>query len=244
MYKNLLKKLWLTEEESFIYLFLLENPKKTITDISKQASINRPKLYKILPYMKEQWLISEVLIWKRNFYMAENPKILNSYLSSIKRDFETFIPEIENLYSNSFTKPLFKHLTWNIGIKNIFLDIGNTLKKGDTFYRYSSRNNVKKTSIANSDYVEYKTIREKKELQRLVITNSYLQSIKEEKLNKEVVIIPKTFDLFEDNITKIIYANKVAIIDYNTRESFVIESSIFANFERKIFTLLFRFLKN
>jgi len=68
--------------------------------------------------------------------------------------------------------------------------------------------------------------------------------LKPNKLTKDVVIIPKDYDIFEDNITKIIYANKVAIIDYNTQECFIIESSIFANFERKIFKLLFKFLRN
>jgi hypothetical protein len=50
----------------------------------------------------------------------------------------------------------------------------------------------------------------------MVITNEYLNSLKPNKMEKEVVVIPKSFDLFEDNITKIIYANKVAIIDYNS----------------------------
>ncbi|NCO31477.1 hypothetical protein GW891_01310 [bacterium] len=77
----------------------------------------------------------------------------------------------------------------------------------------------------------------------MVITNDYLNNLKGNKLDKEVVIVPKNFDLFEDNITKIIYANKVAIIDYNTEESFIIESYIFANFEKKLFKLLFNFLK-
>jgi len=58
-----------------------------------------------------------------------------------------------------------------------------------------------------------------------------------------VVIIPPDYDLFEDNVTKIIYANKVAIIDYHTFESFVIESEAFAGFEKKLFALLFRFLR-
>ncbi|NCO31478.1 TrmB family transcriptional regulator [bacterium] len=37
-----------------MYLFLISNPKKTIMDLSKELSINRPKLYKILPSMLEQ----------------------------------------------------------------------------------------------------------------------------------------------------------------------------------------------
>jgi hypothetical protein len=91
--------------------------------------------------------------------------------------------------------------------------------------------------------LKYKKIREEKKLERMVITNNYLNDLKKEDIKKEVVVIPKEFDLFEDNITKIIYANKVAIIDYNSQENFIIESQIFANFERKIFKLLFKFLR-
>ncbi|MDD2907918.1 MAG: helix-turn-helix domain-containing protein [Candidatus Gracilibacteria bacterium] len=241
---KLLNKIGLNELESKIYLFLISNPKKTITDLSKDLFINRPKLYKILPSMLEQGLISKIIIGKRIFYIAENPKILNSYLDNIKNDFELYIPELEKEFSNNFTKPVFKHLSGKSGIRNIFLDIGNSLNKGDIFYRYSSRNNISKTSIDKKEYDKYKKLREEKKLERMVITNDYLNKIKGNKIDKEVVIVPKNFDIFEDNITKIIYGNKVAIIDYNTEESFIIESFIFANFEKKIFKLLFNFLKS
>ncbi len=243
MNTNLLKHLWLSENESEIYLFLLSNQNKTLSDISKQTGINRPNLYKIIPSMVENWLISKVIKGKRTHFLAENPKILNNYLENIKNDFDTYIPEIQKIYENNFSKPVFKHLQWKNGVKNIFLDIWNTLKTGDVFYRYSSRNDINQTSIPKKDYEQYKKLREEKKLERYVITNEYLNDLKPKKLEKDVVVIPKKYDLFEDNITKIIYANKVAIIDYNTFESFIIESPIFANFERKIFLLLFKFLK-
>jgi len=58
------------------------------------------------------------------------------------------------------------------------------------------------------------------------------------------VSIPKLYDLFEDNISKIIYANKVAIIDYESETSFIIENKKLADFEKKIFKLLFKYLRN
>lgn len=244
MQEHILEKLGLSKEEAQIYLFLIKNPKQTISDLSNKLLINRPKLYTILPAMIESWLIWNMLVGKRKYYIAENPDIFNSYFHKIKNDFGVFIPEIKEMYGNNFKKPIFKHLRWKSGMKNIFLDIAYTLSVWDTFYRYSSRRNVTKTSIPNTQWQEYKNLRDKKKLERMVITNDYLNSLKEKKLEKEVVIIPKDFDIFEDNITKLIYANKVAIIDYNTEECFVIESQIFANFERKIFQLLFRFLRN
>lgn len=243
MNEFILQKLWLSQDESNIYLFLIQNQNQTITEISKWTKINRPKLYKILPNMVETGLIGNIMNGKRTHYIAENPKILSQYLENIKNEYDLYIPEIEKLYQNQFSKPIFKHLTWKNGIKNIFIDIGNTLKTWDIFYRYSSRNDVTKTSIPQKDYEQYKKLREEKRLERYVITNEYLNDLKPKKLEKDVVIIPKKYDLFEDNITKIIYANKVAIIDYNSLESFIIESPIFANFEKKIFLLLFKFLK-
>ncbi len=243
MNEIILQKLWLSQDEANIYLFLINNQNQTIAEISKWTKINRPKLYKILPNMVETGLIGNIMNGKRTHYIAENPKILSQYLENIKNEYDLYIPEIEKLYQNQFSKPIFKHLTWKNGIKNIFIDIGNTLKTWDIFYRYSSRNDVTKTSIPQKDYEQYKKLREEKRLERYVITNEYLNDLKPKKLEKDVVIIPKKYDLFEDNITKIIYANKVAIIDYNSLESFIIESPIFAHFEKKIFLLLFKFLK-
>jgi hypothetical protein len=50
----------------------------------------------------------------------------------------------------------------------------------------------------------------------MVITSEKIEAKKQKKLEKEVVLIPKKHDLFEENITKIIYADKVAVIDYTS----------------------------
>lgn len=243
MYTSFLKKLWLSESESAIYVLLLNSSKKNISQISVETWINRPKLYKLLPYMEEMWLISIIIIGQRKFYIAENPKILSNYFENIKEDFGIFLPKIENIYSNNFKKPIFKNSRWKKAIRNIFLDIANTLNIWDVFYRYSSRNNKETSSIPRSEYLKYKKIREQKKLERMVITNEYLNNLKKKNLAKDVVVIPKDYDIFEDNITKIIYANKVAIIDYNTDECFIIESIIFATFEKKLFKLLFKLMR-
>lgn len=243
MYTKFLKKLWLGEDESSIYLLLLNSSKKNLSQISAELWINRPKLYKLLPYMVEMWLISSILVWERTFYIAENPKILSNYFENIKEDFDVFLPKIENIYSNNFKKPIFKNSSWKKAIRNIFLDIANTLNTWDIFYRYSARNNTKISSIPRAEYKKYSKIRNEKKLERMVITNEYLNNLKEKNIKKDVVVIPHDFDIFEDNITKIIYANKVAIIDYNTDECFVIESIIFASFERKLFKLLFKLMQ-
>lgn len=115
----------------------------------------------------------------------------------------------------------------------------NSLDVGETYMRYSSRT----TDQGVEKYAYYRKIRDKKEIQRLIITSEENASKKPKRLNHEVLTIPKDFDLFDDNISKIIYKNKVAIIDYNTMTSFVVEDAKFARFEAKLFRLLFRYLK-
>jgi sugar-specific transcriptional regulator TrmB len=168
MNTNILKKLWLSEDESKIYLFLIKDQNKTISDISKSLNINRPKLYKIIPSMIETWLISKIMNWKRTNYIAENPRVLKNYLENIKSDFDTYIPEIEKIYENKFKKPIFKHLKWENQVNNIYLDIANSLNMWDIFYRYSSRKNIEETSVKNSDFEKYKKIREEKNLKDML----------------------------------------------------------------------------
>lgn len=105
--------------------------------------------------------------------------------------------------------------------------------------RYSART----SNQWDEKYVNYRKIRDEKELQRLIITSEDNAGKKPKRLNHEVLTIPSNFDLFDDNIAKIIYKNKVAIIDHNTQTSFIIENEKFATFETKIFKLLFKFLR-
>ena len=62
MYSIFLEKLGLSEDEAAIYLHLLNSSKKNISELSQELNINRPKLYKVLPYMEEAGLVSKILV--------------------------------------------------------------------------------------------------------------------------------------------------------------------------------------
>lgn len=241
MNTKILQNLWLNKNEIYIYLFLLNNWNTNISDISKNTAINRPAIYSTIPNMIESGLIIEVMQWRRKHYSAQNPKILKTYLNKIEKDFDYIYEELDESYKKRKKRPILQSLDWKKWIKYIFADIVKTLKKWDTYYRYSSRKSIDKRWYLPKDY---KKIRDEKKLERFVITNDFLDKNKQtQRIRKESVIIPKKYDLFEDDILKIIYKNKVAIIDYNSDQWFIIENPLFANFERKLFKLLFNFLK-
>jgi hypothetical protein len=65
-------------------------------------------------------------------------------------------------------------------------------------------------------------------------------SYKKPKLEREIKIIDGKKEDFTDNIIFTIYANKISFVDFNTETSIIIESQEIAEFQKKIFKLLFK----
>jgi hypothetical protein len=90
---------------------------------------------------------------------------------------------------------------------------------------------------------EYKEKRKKKRIYRKVITSEFLSQEKVPDAMRDIAVIPREFDIFEYDITKSIRDDTVAVVDYETLETFVIKNRQFAQLEQKIFDLLFDKLK-
>ena len=237
---KILSRLWLWDNESKIYLFLLENPLSSIVDISSKTSLHRPLIYKILPNLVESWLVSEVIKWKRKVYKAGSPESLKSLFDNFSQSFNMMLPELESIYNTWDKKPSIQIFQWKNWVKQVFVDVVTHLKKWDTYYRYSSRKNFNVNFLP----ADYRRIRDEKQIQRLVITSEFIAKGKKEKAEREIATIPRWFDMFDDNVAKLIYWDRVAIIDYNSLTSVIIENSLLARFEEKIFKMFYKYLKN
>lgn len=238
-YENILSKIWLSREESTIYMDLLENNESSIVDISNRTHINRPALYKIIPALIETGLVANVIKWKRKVFKAESPNNLKKLFDNLSNSFTNILPDLKEMHDSNNSKPNIRFFEWTKWLKVIFEDILFTLKTWDVYYRYSARNIFDKRYFPT----DYNKIIDDRWIYRYLITSEKLASTKIPKARREMVIIPKNFDLFEDNISKIIYKNKVAIVDYNSLSGFIIENQLFAKFEEKLFKLLFKLMK-
>lgn len=242
---KILQNIGLSETEAKIYLALLEKGSHTISGIAEISSCNRVQIYAAVKRLRESKLIGETIRGKRKYFFAENPENLENIFYEQKLSFQNTVSFLKEKYKKQEAKPELRTFYTQEAMKHIFYDVVDTLQKGDTYYRYSSR---KHDVLRGFLSPEYKRIRDEKEIQRMIITSDELKKLKEaekeKKLWREMVGIPKKYDLFEDNIGKIIYGNKVAVLDYNTNTSFIIENKKFAQFEKKIFKLLFSYLRN
>ncbi|HEY0964418.1 MAG TPA: helix-turn-helix domain-containing protein [Candidatus Paceibacterota bacterium] len=235
---ELLTKTGLSKKEAAVYTALLEHGTLSLSDISRETHINRPALYQLLPKMKKDGLVSAVQKQRRLFYRAESPDRLLEMYKDEHKEIAKRLTELSEAHRYaSPDKPLIKYFEGRHGVKFVFDDIAHTLPSDSTFYRYSARAGGKTADFENTYYAR---VRDTKRIERLVITSEEKASQKPKKLERSVKAIPKEFDLFEDNISLVIYGNKTAYIDYSSNTAFIVESEKIARFQEKLFKLLYK----
>ncbi|MFA5987213.1 MAG: helix-turn-helix domain-containing protein [Candidatus Paceibacterota bacterium] len=238
--KQFFNSIGLTKDETSIYLTLLERGPKTVAEIANLAMLDRSTVYRLVPVLLEKSLVSVVPKGKRTSYAAEPPEKLQFLLGRLDKEFETILPRLKEKYPDKTVRPLVKFLEGRRGIIAVYDDIVTSLKRGDTFYRYSSA----KTSKKRGWYVSpsYESVRDSKRLERYVITNTKTKGRKVPRLERYIKNVPEKFDLFEFDITLLIYGPKIAFVDYNSETAVIIENPVIASFQKKLFQLLFSFL--
>jgi sugar-specific transcriptional regulator TrmB len=233
---ELLKSLGLTEYESQIYLILLEKGMAGVSKISRETGINRPAIYRTIPPLLKRGVISEIVKKKQKLYSAESPEKLETILEDLQKKLRDALPDLIQKFDGVQNKPIVKYLSGKHGISFIFEDLVRTLKKGDTFYRYSAPRDLGKAEKYLPE--NYRRIRDEKQLERYVITGEGIAEQKKPRLERDLKILP---DIEENdfNVTQVIYGNKIAIINYDSESAVLIEDRLMANFQRMIFKNLY-----
>ena len=234
---EVLTRTGLDKKSAAVLTVLLDKGVMSLSEIGRETHINRPALYVLLPRMQRNGLISQVQKQKRIFYKAESPlQILDAY-NEDHQEVAKRLNEIAEEYKNGQPdKPVIKYFEGHKGIVFVFNDIAHTLPKGGTFFRYTSRTG----DVAAFENTHYAKTRDIKGIERMVITGEAKARGKTKKLERSIKAIPKDFDLFEDNISLVIYGDKTAYIDYESKTSFIVESPKIARFQEKLFRLLYK----
>lgn len=240
--EELLEKLGLDKNASKIYLALVELGPALISQIAKYTGLHRPTIYQALPNLKNADLLTIVPKGKHKLYTAQSPERLNHLLDSLKDDLEKFTVDLKEIYENKKRPSVTIFLEGKKALKSVFEDLVTSLKRGDVFYRYSSR----RDTVRGGKYwpKDYEKRRDAKNLQRFVITSEMLarEKSKNPKLDIIFKVVPAKYGLFDYNVVQLIYGDKVAVLDFNTETGVVIESKNVAEFQKKIFKVLYDLL--
>ena len=138
-------------------------------------------------------------------------------------------------------KPRVEYHEGRKGVTAVFADIVSTLGEDETFYRVTSEIDVEKVNTYLP--ANYRTVRDKKKLQRYVIMSANAAKVKQKRLDRDLVVMPPSVDDFRDNVLMTIYGHKVAYIDFNTETAITIANPMIAEFQKKLFKLAYNSLK-
>ena len=234
---SVLEKIGFSREESVVYMTLLEIGPCSISNLVRKTGLHRPKVYSILAVLMDKELIGIMPKGKQKQYVAESPDKIEKLFTSLEEQFNKEIQSLYESYETKGKKPIVTYAEGDKSLVNAYSDIVHSLKKNDTYYRYSSALTLNRKKYVPKDYRE---VRDRKNLERLIITDESSKKGQSIRLGKTVKAVPNDFDLFDYNISQVIYGDKVVFIDYNSKTTITIKNPMIAEFQKKIFKLLFK----
>lgn len=240
-FQKILERIGLSERESRVYLDLLDHPFSSMIEVSRRTGIHRPVLYVLLPLLKERGIVFAKEKGKRTLYHASSPVVLQDLAREMESKLQSIIPDLQFIYDSKGDHISIIHHDGIIGIQKIYQEMVDTLPPDGEYYAYTGKNNLADQRFFTPRYWE---TRDRKRLKRYVIAPMDRVPFFNTDPHRNVVHFQKKTDtIFEKNIVKIIYANRVAVIDFSQITGIVIESPLLAVLEKQQFQLLFGFLK-
>jgi len=140
-----LERLGLSENESIVYLCLLELGEAKTKDVAAKAKINRPAVYLILESLHKKGLVNVIEDSNISRYSAEHPKQLELLLQSaesrlneqkvILHDLE---PELASLFHHTSNRPAVKIYTGKEGFIAMDKDSMRNRRRGRTALSFTA----------------------------------------------------------------------------------------------------------
>ncbi|UCD02935.1 MAG: hypothetical protein JSV63_04090 [Candidatus Aenigmatarchaeota archaeon] len=132
--KDTLESIGLTENESLVYLTLLETGSTLAGTVIKKTKMHRSTVYEILQRLIDRSLVSFVLKDGKRHFQAENPKNLVDMLKENEKKLESILP---SLLAKVESAKVRQEATVHVGIKAVrgcFNTILRNLKRGEEYY--------------------------------------------------------------------------------------------------------------
>lgn len=235
-----LVKSGLSENESKVFLVLLELGKGTVTQITRKAGLNRTTGYDILDNLVTKGLASISGKEPKQEYLTESPdKIISLLENQIKEKTEqlkkikSVLPEIKSLH-NVAGRPKVRFYEGVQGLKDVYED---TLTSHEPIRAYASVENM---HMGLPGYFpEYYKRRAGKNIAiRAIIPDTETGRERKSfdtKEMRETALVPK--DAFDFSPEINIYDNKVMIASWREKLGIIIESTEIADAMKKIYEL-------
>ena len=229
-----------SKNEATVYAALLKLGRGTVSQISREAGINRTTGYDILDRLASQKLATISGHEPKQEYAAESPEKLRAVLEVKRyasekalRESEKLIPQLSSIYQKG-ARPRVMFYEGEEGLKQVYED---TLTSHEPIRAYATIDDMHK-ALPNYFPRYYKRRAEKGISIRGIVprTSIALERVKhnmEEK--REVAFVPPDKFYFSPEID--IYDNKIMIASWREKLGIIIESAEIADAMKKIYEL-------
>lgn len=235
--QSTLRALGLSRDEAHCYLTLLEEGASTVAALARASGLRRGSVPAVLRTLRERGLVGMLPHGKRTLHVAEPPELLRTLAAQALERLDAAMPELRTSYERPGGMPVTRILEGPAGLRAVWEDLLGTLKRGGTFYRFSSNQGERETGRFLPR--DYRDRRKLMRLKRYVITNPGRASRKKPDLDREMRVVPISEADFTHNITQMVYGDRVALIDYNHQLALIIQDLRMAEFAKQVFLLLY-----
>lgn len=121
--KYILRDIGLSENETEIYLIILDLGEVTVYEIANQSKMQRPNIYDTIKKLREKGLVSSIKKGKKIYFKAVSPEILLSMLKTKESNLLEILPELIKTYETKKIKPLIEVFEGFDGLKRVMEDM-------------------------------------------------------------------------------------------------------------------------
>ena len=237
MIKNIndtLKWIWLSENESKIYISLLELWKAWITNISKKSWVKRSTIYNYINPLLEKDLIKRSISWKRILFIAENPNSIVKIFEERKNSFLKKLPLLEWIYNENSTNTNLEFYEWKNWIKKIYEEISNSGQNVVAFFSPEKFYN-----ILGEDFDIHLWELERKswcKIKNLLKNDTFWKNhLKADFTSNNSKLLPEDFNF---DVDIIIIKNTIVMVSFEPKYVIKLKNKWLADFHRNIFNYL------
>ena len=133
----------LTKGEADVYLALVKLGNTSSGNIIKTSKVSRSKVYDVLERLKQKGMVTEVTKQNVRYFEAADPKRIIEYLQVKKEDIEKkitssqkIVQELNKVRSLQLERQEVKVYTGIEGLKTVYNEILDDLKKGDEYLAF------------------------------------------------------------------------------------------------------------
>ncbi|HEY4508830.1 MAG TPA: helix-turn-helix domain-containing protein [Candidatus Paceibacterota bacterium] len=236
----------LTQKEVSVYLSSLGVKRPTPQTISKEVSIPRPSVYRILESLVEKGLMGKVKEDKQNVYVPEDPRSIVEKLKLQANSVQNVMDELRDMATIYRNRPTVRFFEGTEGVKRIFQDI--LLLDDKELLAFSS---IKELLEALPEYNDtFMKTRIKRKIMAKIISPKdnegiKLQDVGEQEYRK-IKFIPaelaRKIGVIGGHV--FIYKDRVAFISFESdKTSVIIENQALANVQRSLFEIAWQSIK-